>query len=138
MGRFITFSGKRAPLAGVKGGSDNYSEESFDDFYYGKGSTFPDINGSIGILFEQASSRGHIQDTSYGTMTFAFTIRNQYATSMATVKAATENIGTLRKYQQDFFKSAVNNTPKTGFVSYEFGDSFDKNRTKASVLNMRH
>ena len=34
-------------------GSQYYSEESFDDFYYGKGSTFPDINGGIGILFEQ-------------------------------------------------------------------------------------
>ncbi len=40
-------------------GSLSYSEENFDDFYYGKGSTFPDVNGSIGILFEQASSRGH-------------------------------------------------------------------------------
>lgn len=39
-------------------GSFYYTEESFDDFYYGKGSTFPDINGGIGILFEQASSRG--------------------------------------------------------------------------------
>ncbi len=35
-----------------------YTEETFDDFYYGKGSTYPDVNGSIGILFEQASSRG--------------------------------------------------------------------------------
>ena len=47
-------------------GSLYYSEESFDDFYYGKGSTFPDINGSIGILFEQASSRGHVQDSDNG------------------------------------------------------------------------
>ena len=31
-------------------GSLYYSEENYDDFYYGKGSTFPDINGSIGIL----------------------------------------------------------------------------------------
>jgi hypothetical protein len=30
-------------------GSFYYSEEDFDDFYYGKGSTFPHINGSIGI-----------------------------------------------------------------------------------------
>ncbi|MEM8906307.1 MAG: M14 family zinc carboxypeptidase, partial [Bacteroidota bacterium] len=37
-------------------GSLYYSKESFDDFYYGKGSTYPDVNGSIGILFEQASS----------------------------------------------------------------------------------
>ena len=41
-------------------GSQYYSEESYDDFYYGKGSTFPDINGSIGILFEQGLSLIHI------------------------------------------------------------------------------
>src|SRR5690606_14698027 len=44
-------------------GSFYYAEEDFDDFYYGKGSTFPDINGGIGILFEQASSRGHAQES---------------------------------------------------------------------------
>src|SRR5699024_8702895 len=38
-----------------------YTEENYDDFYYGKGSTYPDINGGIGILFEQASSRSHAQ-----------------------------------------------------------------------------
>ena len=27
-----------------------FTEESFDDFYYGKGSTYPDVNGGIGIL----------------------------------------------------------------------------------------
>ena len=29
-----------------------YTSEGFDDFYYGKGSTFPDINGAVGILFD--------------------------------------------------------------------------------------
>jgi hypothetical protein len=64
-------------------GSQYYSEESFDDFYYGKGSTFPDINGGIGILFEQGSSRGHAQETSNGILTFPFTIRNQYTAAMS-------------------------------------------------------
>ena len=54
-------------------GSLYYSEERFDDFYYGKGSTFPDISGGIGILFEQASSRGHIQNSDNGILTFPFT-----------------------------------------------------------------
>ena len=27
-----------------------YSQESFDDFYYGKGSTYPDINGSASVF----------------------------------------------------------------------------------------
>jgi len=44
-------------------GSLYYNKESFDDFYYGKGSTYPDAQGCIGILFEQASSRGHLQES---------------------------------------------------------------------------
>ena len=60
-------------------GSLYYTEESFDDFYYGKGSTFPDINGGVGILFEQASSRGHAQESMNGVLTFPFTIRNHQA-----------------------------------------------------------
>ena len=45
-------------------GSLYFTQESFDDFYYGKGSSFPDAQGAIGILFEQASSRGHAQESS--------------------------------------------------------------------------
>ena len=69
-------------------GSLYYSEESFDDFYYGKGSTFPDINGGIGILFEQASSRGHMQETVNGVLTFPFSIRNQLTAALSTLEAA--------------------------------------------------
>ena len=58
-------------------GSLFYSEEDYDDFYFGKGSTFPDINGSIGILFEQGSSRGHLQESINGEISFPFTIKNQ-------------------------------------------------------------
>ena len=72
-------------------GSLYYSEESYDDFYYGKGSTFPDINGSIGILFEQASSRGHAQETVNGVLTFPFTIRNQFTAALSTLEAATKD-----------------------------------------------
>ena len=68
-------------------GSLYYSEESFDDFYYGKGSTFPDINGGVGILFEQASSRGHIQESAIGIITVRFTIKNQFTAAISTLKA---------------------------------------------------
>ena len=69
-------------------GSLFYSEEDYDDFYFGKGSTFPDINGSIGILFEQASSRGHLQQSINGLLSFPFTIKNQLTTSLSTLEAA--------------------------------------------------
>ncbi len=103
-------------------GSTYYSEESFDDFYYGKGSTFPDINGGIGILFEQGSSRGHAQETNNGLLTFPFTIRNQFTTVLSTLKAANDMRVKILKYQQDFYKNARNTYEKKAIV---FGDEKD-------------
>ena len=114
-------------------GSFYYTKESFDGTYPGYGSSYPDLQGALALLFEQASSRGHLQDTDYGTISFPFTIRNQYLSSIATVKAAVENKNTLRKYQQEFFKSAVTKKTKTGFSAFEFGDAYDHNRNKAFV-----
>ena len=87
-------------------GSFYYTEENFDDFYYGKGSTFPDINGGIGILFEQGSSRGHAQETENGLLTFPFTIRNQFTAILSTLEAAQAMRVQLLDYQRDFFKNA--------------------------------
>jgi hypothetical protein len=111
-------------------GSFYYTKESFDGTYPGYGSSYPDLQGGLALLFEQASSRGHLQDTDYGTISFAFTIRNQYTSGFATIKAAVENKATLYKYQQDFFKSAISKKEKSGFTAYEFGDGYDMNRNK--------
>jgi len=86
-------------------GSLYYSKESFDDFYYGKGSTYPDVNGCIGILFEQASSRGHLRQTKNGLMSFPFTIRNQVATSISTQKAGYAMRKELKSFQDDFYRT---------------------------------
>jgi hypothetical protein len=117
-------------------GSAYYSEESFDDFYYGKGSTFPDINGGIGILFEQASSRGHAQETDNGILTFPFTIRNQFTASLSTLEAAKNMRVKILKYQQDFYKKSRNTAENKGIV---FGDEKDaaKSYHLAEVLK-RH
>ena len=88
-------------------GSLYYSEESFDDFYFGKGSTYPDANGGIGILFEQGSSRGHIQESVNGVITFPFTIKNQLATSFSTLKAAKNMRVKLLNYMKDFFDDQI-------------------------------
>jgi Zinc carboxypeptidase len=86
-------------------GSLYYTQEGFDDFYYGKGSTFPDAQGAIGILFEQASSRGHAQESVNGVLRFPFTIRNQFTTSLSTLKAVNELRVELLDYQRDFYKT---------------------------------
>ena len=88
-------------------GSLYYSEESFDDFYYGKGSTYPDANGCIGILFEQASSRGHLQESINGLVSFPFTIRNQLTTSLSTLEADQILRKDLLDYQRRFYQSGI-------------------------------
>ncbi len=87
-------------------GSLYYSGEGYDDFYYGKGSTYPDINGAVGILFEQASSRGHLQESDNGLLTFPFTIRNQVVTALSTIEAFGELRNELLRYQRTHWQGA--------------------------------
>jgi len=110
-------------------GSLYYTEENFDDFYYGKGSTFPDINGSIGILFEQASSRGHIQASDNGILTFPFTIRNQFTAALSTLDAAKHMRQEILEYQHDFYKNARNEASKQADKAIVFGDTKDAAKT---------
>ncbi|MFD1293784.1 M14 family zinc carboxypeptidase [Lutibacter holmesii] len=110
-----------------------FTSEAFDGTYPGYGSTYPDLQGGLGLLFEQASSRGHVQDTDFGKITFPFTIRNQYVSSLATLQASVENKDFLRKYQQDFFNSAKAASAKNGVAAYEISEKYDNNRKKAFV-----
>ena len=110
-------------------GSLYYSEESFDDFYYGKGSTYPDVQGTIGILFEQGSSRGHLQESVNGPVSFPFTIRNQVETSLSTWKASTE----LRLDLLDHMRTSISEQRElaleSGVSGYIVGSSQDKSTT---------
>jgi len=101
-------------------GSLYYTKEGYDDFYYGKGSTFPDINGGVGILFEQASSRGHAQESDHGVLTFPFTIKNQFNAVLSTWKAAVSLRVELLKYQRDFYKKALKEADNDDVQAYIF------------------
>ncbi|MCE2997644.1 MAG: M14 metallopeptidase family protein [Cyclobacteriaceae bacterium] len=115
-------------------GSLYYTQEGYDDFYYGKGSTFPDVQGAIGILFEQASSRGHAQESVNGVLRFPFTIRNQFTTALSTLKAVNEMRVELLEYQREFYSNAsaeavkdpvkaiVVNSPKDKMKLFHFGE----------------
>lgn len=105
-----------------------FTEEAFDDFYVGKGSTYPDVQGAIGILFEQASSRGHAQDSINGLVEFPFTIQNQFTTSLTTMYGAHANKEAFLDYQQRFFDSGLELADDADFNGYVFGDSSDPAR----------
>ncbi|MBK9339054.1 MAG: zinc carboxypeptidase [Lewinellaceae bacterium] len=100
-----------------------FSGENYDDFYYGKGSTYPDGIGCIGILFEQASSRGGAQETDNGLLTFPYSIQNQVLTSLSTMQALTDMRTDLNTYLRDFFKTALDEARQDESRAYLFGDS---------------
>jgi hypothetical protein len=110
-------------------GSLYYTKEGFDDFYYGKGSTYPDIQGAVGILFEQGSSRGHAQETIHGVLTFPFTIRNQFTTSLSTLEAAKNLRKELLNYQRESFQTAVQQANASPIKGYIVGDKNDRAKT---------
>ena len=80
-----------------------FTEEGYDDFFMGKGSTYPDLFGTVGILFEQPSSRGAGQSTLNGTLTFPFSISNQFRASLSSVKATADLKDELLDYQRNFY-----------------------------------
>jgi len=95
-----------------------FSEETFDDFYYGKGSTYPDINGGIGILFEQAGMMGQKLDLPRGVRSFADAIKNQFTVSMSSLRGCLGNRTELNEYQRRFYDidQAVEEAPVKGYV----------------------
>ena len=107
-------------------GSLYYSKENYDDFYFGKGSTYPDVNGGIGILFEQGSSRGHIQNSQNGILTFPFAIRNQLTTTLSTLKGASSVKNELLSYMNDFYVNNFNESAKSKHKGIGFGNNQDK------------
>lgn len=120
-------------------GSPYYSEERFDDYYFGKGSSYPDVNGSIGILFEQAGFRGRIRQTSNGVKKFAFGIRNQFTVTLSTLEAAVNLRNELLDMQKEFFNSALDLAGKNKTKAYVFGTETDKIKTQLFIeLLNRH
>jgi hypothetical protein len=117
-------------------GSLYFTKENYDDFYYGKGSTYPDANGAVGILFEQASSRGHAQETVNGILRFPATIKNQFVTSLSTLYGSLAMRKELLDYQRSFYKNATA-TP-TG-KAYIYGDAKDPAKTNLfTQMLLRH
>lgn len=116
-----------------------YTKESYDDFYYGKGSTYPDVNGGIGILFEQASSRSHGQDSPHGVLTFPFTIKNQFTATLSSLEAVVNLREELLEHQRSFYQSAVREAAASPQKAIVFGSEKDPVRSYllAELIN-RH
>lgn len=116
-------------------GSLYYTGENFDNFSPVYGSTYPDFHGAVGVTVEQASSRGRVQESVNGLLTFPFTIRNQVATGLGTVRGAVTERDGLIALQKDFFQSALTQAGQQPVKAFVFGDAHDPGLT-ARLLDL--
>lgn len=111
-------------------GSLYYTGENYDNFSPVYGSTYPDFHGAVGVTVEQASSRGRVQESVNGPLTFPFTIRNQVATGLGTVRGAVAEREGLLSLQKSFFQSALKQAGQQPLKSFVFGDAHDPALTR--------
>ncbi len=121
-------------------GSLYFTKEIYDNSYPGYGSTYPNFLGGLGLVFEQASARGHVQDSRHhGQLTFGFAIRNHLRTAMATVRALVDQKDRMADYQRRYFATALNDSDAYGVAGWVFGDAHDHAKNRAFIdLLLRH
>ena len=119
-----------------KRGSLYFTQERFDDFYMGKGSTYPDLHGAVGILFEQASSRGHVQRNENGFLRFHETIANQFTTSLSSLRATADMRSELNDFKRDFYARAAAQAKASKIKTFVFSSPGNRTRLEnfADVL----
>ena len=83
-----------------------FSEEGFDNYYIGKGSTYPQVNGALGILFEAGAQMGIIKESEQGLKSYAENVQTHVGTSLSTIEGAVAMRTKLHAYQRKFFMDA--------------------------------
>jgi hypothetical protein len=104
-----------------------FNEEAYDNFYLGKGATYPHLYGSLGILFEQASSSG-LLSTPRGILSFRDNIRTYYHVGLALLNNAVDKKTDLLTFQQGFSKQAQEMADDDKVKAYVFAAPEDPAR----------
>ena len=114
-----------------------YSGEDFDNFYIGKGSTCPLLNGGVGVLYEAASTKGREVETRNGLRTYRENIRKQYRTSVASIEGAVNLRKPYLEYQREFYTSALDEANDSKTKAWVFSAPGDPARMHffADLLN---
>ncbi len=108
-----------------------YAGESFDDFYPGKGSTWPDLQGTVGILFEQAAPSGRLRETAQGRITLPMAVHNQILATLSTLEGSRELADELRAFRVAYQERRY--VPNGLPGAWIFDDGGDPSRAAAMV-----
>ncbi|MEM9573591.1 MAG: peptidase, partial [Pseudomonadota bacterium] len=114
-----------------------WTESGFDNFYIGKGSTYPQINGSLGILFEAGAARGGAVETERGLVETADNVRTQFRTALTTIQGSLDLRSEITTYQRDFFAENARQVERGGQAGWVFTADGDPERAARFVRLLR-
>ncbi|MDR2691158.1 MAG: hypothetical protein LBB73_02510 [Dysgonamonadaceae bacterium] len=117
-------------------GSLYYTKESFTNLSPIYGSTYPDYEGGVGTTLEIGSTSGVVIETAAGLRTFSKNLRDNFLTSIAAVRAATDEKATFLNYQKEFFKSALQQADKQAVKYIVFGSREDRSLNSLFVNHL--
>ncbi len=99
------------------------TEEVFDDFYLGYGSSYPGLTGAVPYLFEQSSVRGLLRETEYGTQRYDDKIGQQARVGLALIRAGQARRAELQAHMAAFFEESRRLAANDPVKAYVFTSS---------------
>jgi hypothetical protein len=106
------------------------TEEYFDDYYLGYGSSYPALLGAIAYTFEQSATRGLVYDGADGPQRYDDKIAEHFRTTTALIEAAVARRADLQDYQRRYFERRRADAASDPVKAYVFA-SPDRGRLRA-------
>jgi hypothetical protein len=89
-------------------GQPYYTREVFDLFYPGYADTWPTLNGSVAMTFEQSGAGGLVFERLDGSqLTYAEGVRNHFVSTLATAQTVAENADLFLRDYAAYRRSAM-------------------------------
>jgi len=116
---------------------DYFTREVFDSFYPGYGEGWPMFHGSIGMTFEQASTRGLLVRKEDETLLhYREAIQHHFIASLATVETAAKNRLELLKYFHATRQGAIESGRKGPVLEYIIDPQRNPSRAAKLAANL--
>ncbi|MGE0621015.1 MAG: M14 family zinc carboxypeptidase [Pseudomonadales bacterium] len=108
-----------------------YARPESEGFYPGKGAIWADLQGSVGMRFEQAAGMGLVEETPVGRLTLPMTVHAHVLATLATLDGVVELDKELRAYREDYAERKQ--VPRGLPLAWIFDDGGDPSRAAALV-----
>jgi len=114
-----------------------FNRENYDEFYPGYGDSWPILQGSVGMTYEQASARGLAwKRTDGATLTYRDGIVHHFTAAIATVTTAAKNRERLLRDFLEYRRSAIDEGEKSHQREYVLVPGSDPSRALALARNL--